>query len=436
MELRAIPRLVVIQVIAVGALTFLFAGDAWSASYKVPYNFNSANAGPSSGLIVDGAGNAYGTTAQGGNDHSGTVYELSPTTGYHLLFAFSNAAHGGKQPQGNLAFDSAGNLYGTTVYGGTNKAACNNRGCGVVFELSPPSNGGLWTETVLYSFCSEANCEDGANPQTGVVFDSTGNIYGTTMSGGNQNALCQGPGCGTVFELQFSQSGWTESILYKFMGNGVDGANPLGGLVFENTGILYGTVSSFGPLNGGSIFQLSPSEGTWVFEVIYAFNGFSGSKDGLGPEAGLVFDSEGNLYGTTLRGGAFGSGEGSGFGTVFELSPGTGGWTEKILYSFAGSTDGAEPESSVVLDSSGNLYGTTFAGGEPTGCSKSGCGTVYKLAPNQGGQWTESIFRFPVDGALGLQPAAPLILDAGGKVYGTTTKGGRNGDGVMFQIIP
>jgi len=142
----------VIVAMAVAAMLFFGAISAWSASYNVLYTFGPASTYPSSGLITDAAGNAYGTTAQGGNDHAGTVYKLSPTTGYHLLFAFSNAGHGGKQPQGNLVLDSAGNLYGTTVLGGANKAACSNRGCGVVFELSPPQNGGLWTETVLYSF--------------------------------------------------------------------------------------------------------------------------------------------------------------------------------------------------------------------------------------------------------------------------------------------
>ena len=174
-----------IPMFAVAALVLLTATNAWSGGYKVLYNFNSTNKNPSSGLITDAAGNGYGTTSGGGHDDSGTVYELSRTTGYHLLFAFSNSGPGGRQPQGNLVFDSVGNLYGTTVYGGANKTGCSNAGCGVVFELSPPVNGGLWIETVLYSFCCQANCTDGANPQAGVIFDSAGNLYGTTEDGGD-----------------------------------------------------------------------------------------------------------------------------------------------------------------------------------------------------------------------------------------------------------
>jgi uncharacterized repeat protein (TIGR03803 family) len=423
--MRSEKLLRVVCMFAVVALVLLATTRAWSASYKVLYDFNSTNRNPSSGLITDAAGNGYGTTAGGGHDESGTVYELSPTTGYHLLYAFSNGS-GGRQPQGNLAFDSAGNLYGTTIYGGVDKTCGGGvNGCGVVFKLTPPSNGGLWTETVLYSFCSQANCADGAFPQAGVIFDSSGNLYATTLTGGNQNCNEEGPGCGTVFELQPSQTGWTESVLYVFGDNTADGHYPRGSLVFDGAGNLYGTASVAGP-GAGSAFRLTPSGEGWTFSVIYAFEQFS-RQDGNQPEAGMVFDTAGNLYGTTAGGGQFG------FGTVFELTLSSGIWTETILYNFAGGNDGAEPKASLVIDSAGSLYGTTFdGGGPPKRCGNGGCGIVFKLTPEAGGQWTESLFRF--GGVLGLQPSASVLLDPAGNVYGTTTGGGSHGAGVVFRI--
>lgn len=406
------------RTLALTVLVLIIAADAWSANYTVLYEFDNNSINPSSGLITDAAGNVYGTTLHGGHNNFGSVYELSPTTGYHLLYAFSFSGPGGISPQGNLVFDSDGNLYGTTLSGGANKTACGGRGCGVVFKLSPSQGGGLWTETVLYNFCSQANCADGANPQAGVIFDSTGNLYGTTKNGG---VNCGPVGCGTVFELQNSQSGWTESVLYSFNGSAVDGTNPLGSLVFDGAGNLYGTAQSF------TVFQLSPTGNNWVFSVIYQF-GQEG--DGVDPMAGLVFEATGNLYGTTALGGQFG------FGTAFELTPSdSGSWTEMILWNFGGGSDGSEPQSNLIFDTSGSLYGTTFAGGGTKGCNGGGCGTVFKLMPQQDGQWKEMLFRFPIDGSMGKQPSAPVLLDSG-NVYGTTTAGGDPfvNDGVMFRI--
>jgi uncharacterized repeat protein (TIGR03803 family) len=414
---------------AVAALVLLTATSAWAAGYKVLYNFNSQSSNPSSGLITDEAGNAYGTTSAGGYDGAGTVYELSPKSGFRVLYAFRKNM-GGYLPQGNLVFDSNGNLYGTTVVGGTKNAQCVD-GCGVVFELSPAGNGQPWTETVLYRFCSQANCADGAYPQAGATFDSAGNLYGTTLIGGNQSCQEDGPGCGTVFELTPTLSGWTENVIHEFTIG--DGYFPRGGLTFDTDGNLYGTASGGGGGNGGTVFELSPSGDGWVENVLYNFNNSSGSTDGSGPQAGLIFDSLGNLYGTTAGGGAFGVGGFTGPGTVFELSPDADGWVETILYSFAGGNDGSDPKSRLTLDPSGNLYGTTWAGGGSKGCLGNGCGTVFRLTPTESGQWNESLFRFPLPGTLGLQPTAPVILDVAGSVYGTTTAGGI-GDGVVFRI--
>jgi uncharacterized repeat protein (TIGR03803 family) len=191
---------------------------------------------------------------------------------------------------------------------------------------------------------------------------------------------------------------------------------------------LYGTTATGGNGGGGIVFELSPSGNGWVENVLYDFNGFPGSTDGNTPLAEVIFDASGNLYGTTAFGGT------SGFGAVFELTPGAGGWTEAILYNFASGNDGAYPEAGLVFDLLGNLYGTTFAGGGSKGCLGNGCGTVFRLTPAQGGQWTESLFSFPLPGSLGFQPAAPVVLDSAGRVYGTTTLGGSFGDGVTFRI--
>jgi uncharacterized repeat protein (TIGR03803 family) len=414
-----------LSMFAIAALVLLTATSAWSAGYKVLYNFNSQSSNPSSGLITDKEGNAYGTTSAGGIADAGTVYELSLKTGYHQLYAFrksGSGAAGGFLPQGNLVFDSKGNLYGTTVGGGTKSAQCPN-GCGVVFELTPTANGQPWTETVLYSFCSQENCADGANPQAGVIFDSVGNLYGSTKEGGGTQEVCTG-GCGTVFELSPSQSGWSESVLYSFVGE----SYPESGLISDATGNLYGTVYSGGNGGGGIVFELSSSGNGWVENVLYNFDGSLGSTDGEGPQAGLVFDATGNLYGTTSLGGT------SGLGTVFELSPSGESWTEDILHNFAGGNDGAQPEANLVFDSLGNLYSTTLVGGTPNGCSGGGCGTVFRLTRSEGGQWTESFFAFPVSGELGKEPSAPLFLDSVGRVYGTTTVGGKSGCGVVFRI--
>ncbi|MBZ5572513.1 MAG: hypothetical protein LAO09_11630 [Acidobacteriia bacterium] len=363
-------------------------------------------------------GNAYGTTAAGGflGGQAGTVYQFSPTSGYHVIYAFSGPD--GLKPQGNLVIDAAGNLYGTTVYGGAHKSGCNGLGCGTVFELSPPSNGGTWTETVLYSFTGG---DDGANPQSGVILDLAGNLYGTTEFGGAR-------GVGTVFQLSPGPGGtWTENVLY---GMEQGGGGPIGGLVLDAFGNLYGTTCCFGPQNGGTAFELSPFLDSWTYTLVYAFDSSDGSNDAINPDAILVFDEAGNLYGTATAGGNFGR------GAVFELSQVSGKWTEEILHSFAGGRDGATPMASLVLDNAGNLYGTTYEGGNVKEACPQGCGTIFELSPSFDGQWTERGFRFPGDAKLGAQPTAPLVIDGVGNLYGTAIRGGNESRGVIFRVKP
>ncbi len=252
---------------------------------------------------------------------------------------------------GELTFDHAGNIYGTVP-------CCH----GAVYELSP---GG--TPTALYYFTGG---DDGDNPQSGVIFDSAGNLYGTTEGGGTG-------GCGTVYELSPSGSGWMEKVLYNFQCGSSDGQSPIGGLIFDAAGNLYGTTNFGGANNGGTVFELSPSGGgNWTFHLLYSLR-YNGTLDFLiyGPTGTLAMDSSGSLYGTTVMDGAFAG------GSVFKLTPSTGGWIYTSLHDFQGGSDGGNSFGNVVLDASGNVYGTAGVGGLSDGCEGLGCGVVWKITP-------------------------------------------------------
>ncbi len=328
------------------------AGGGWTE--KVLHNFNNDGTDgnfPVAGLIIDGAGNLYGTTAFGGTNNLGTVFELTPAVGggwtEKVLHSFGNGWDG-LEPQGSLLIDGAGNLYGTCA-GGTHHK-------GMVFELTP-SAGGNWTDNVLYEFTGT----DGAGPLANLIFDAAGNLYSTTAGGGTYNM-------GTVFELTpAAGGGWTEQVLYSF-GNSTDGVNPYAGLIFDATGNLYGTTYLGGTYNQGTVFELSRSGGGWAEQVLHNFN--DNGLDGLGPESGLVFHA-GNIYGTTSSGGIYGNPG----GTAFELMPAAGGgWTEQVLHSFGSGTDGTTAVGGLIFDSAGNLYGMTTYGGTYN------FGTVFEIA--------------------------------------------------------
>jgi uncharacterized repeat protein (TIGR03803 family) len=327
---------------------------------KVLYNFYFDST-PIAGVIMDASGVLYGVTSGGGTDNLGTVFSLTPETGGHwseaILHSFSGFPDG-QHPDGGLIMDSSGNLYGTTADGGTD-------GVGIVFELS--QSGGVWNETVLYSFTDDGI--DGQYPEGTLALDSSGNLYGTTLHGGN-SGNCD-PGCGTVFELTPSGGAWTETIIHNFSTVN-DGYWPIGGLAIDAEGNLFGVApqgASDGVFTSGAVFELTPAGGgVWNESAIYQFEN---SADGASPEYMTpVFDAAGNLYGTTSAGGA------NSVGTVFVLLRGAGGtWTEKVLYSFSNDgTDGQSPMNSVVLKGGGHIYGTTFKGGSPCGC-----GTVFEL---------------------------------------------------------
>lgn len=337
-----------------------------------------------------------------------------------VLYGFctlSNCADG-ETPQSSLAFDAAGNLYGTTFDGGAN-------GLGSIFQLERGS-GGTWTEKALYSFCSAPNCIDGTNPE-GLVFGAPGKLYGIAQTGGSH-------GFGVVFELVSGEGGtWIYKVLHNFAFSDGDGYYPQTGLIVDATGNLYGVTEWGGAYNSGTVFELTAGpDGEWTEKKLHSFN--DNGKDGYAPFGGLMFDAAGNLYGTTTRGGASGTlCGGQGCGVVFQLTPGANGdWTENILHSFSSNgADGYDPWGGVVSDKAGNFYGTTNAGGT------SGLGTVFRLAPGASGEWTEQVLHsFQNDGEDGFGPVAGLVIDTAGNLYGTTFYGGLYNDGAVFELIP
>jgi uncharacterized repeat protein (TIGR03803 family) len=325
------------------------SGWTFKPLYSFPAN-ESDGARPQARVIVGPNGTLYGTTYSGGASGFGVVFNLRPRARTEtVLHNFTRNPVDGEFPgSGDVVFDQ-GNLYGTTITGGS-------AGLGAVYELTPSG-----TESVLYSF---AGGNDGSYPYSGVIFDGSGNLYGTTTGGGNE--ACVG-GCGTVYKMTPSGSGWTEEPIYRFTG-GSDGAYPYGGLIFDQKGNLYGTTISGGIIGcSGTVFELRPkSDGSWKFKLLYSFNGCGG------PSGSLTMDAAGNLYGITAKNDCLGC---STYGDVFELTPSGGGWTYTNLHAFLDGNDGGDPYGSVVLDANGNLYGTAY------GWGKYGYGVVWEITP-------------------------------------------------------
>jgi uncharacterized repeat protein (TIGR03803 family) len=397
----------------------LGVGAGAQNKYKTLYKFTGGADGnsPRASLVRDQAGNLYGTTEFGGDHKVGTVFKLTPNSDgswtESVLYSFCSLANciDGAQPAGGLIFDASGNLYGTTVTGG-------NFNIGTVYELTPAN--GAWTESVLYSFCSLAICTDGGSPTGGVIFDPSGNLYGTTQDGGNNDK-------GTVYELTPANGTWTERVLHSFCSDTTcsDGDEPDAGVIFDASGSLYGTTLYGGKEAWGDVFKLTPSGGTWTISVLHTF---TGGNDGGVPAGGLVMDRAGNLYGMSAFGGLYRH------GTVFKLSQATGKWKGAVLHNFANG-DGAQPLGGVTLDSSGNIYGMTPVGGDLNRCNRTGCGVVFKLAPKSKGGWTEAVLHRFLDhpGAL---PVAELIFDSAGNSYGTTFGDQVKTFGSVFEITP
>jgi uncharacterized repeat protein (TIGR03803 family) len=395
---------------------------AWAGTETVLVNFTGPNGGqPWAELIFDQAGNLYGTASVGGAYKNGIVFELSPSkSGWKetILHSF-RGDQDGSMPVSNVAFDSAGNLYGTTAYGGANGCGM---GCGTVFKLSPVSKG--WKKTILYSFNGNVT-QNGENPGAAITIDRPGNLYSTMYDGGS--SVCVG-GCGLVYKLNHDAHGWHHSVIYTFCPASpcLDGAVPSGDLTLDAAGNLYGTTlyggagtcQNNGPPGCGTAFRLSPSKGGWQETVLYSF---TGGTDGSNPYGDLVPDASGNLYGT--------NNEIVGWGSIFELQPSKGDWKLKVLYNFDGK-NGQGPQGPLVFDNAGDLYGTTTAGGPGD------AGVIFKLLPTNG-KWNEKVlFTFPGNGKGGASPYAGVVRDRQGSLYGTTNAGGTIGFGVVFQVIP
>jgi uncharacterized repeat protein (TIGR03803 family) len=395
----------------------LWAGTVPSAqgqTFTDLYDFvGSDGEGPYAGLVRDPAGNLYGATSQGGTGQCrsyvgsgcGVVFKLDTAGREFVLYSFTGVD--GNGPNGVIR-DARGNFYGTTYAGGS--GPCNfGNGCGTVFRLDARGK-----ETLLYSFTGGA---DGAFPFAGVILDAKGNIYGTTANGGDLGG-CNGVGCGVVFKVDTNGS---ETVLYSFTGGTADGCNPAGA-VLRHMGNLYGTTYGCGASGYGTVFKVDTS-GTEI--ILHSFAG--GATDGAEPYAGLVRDTEGVLYGTTVRGGGTGCYDKFGCGTVFKVNK-TG--REIVLHSFAGgATDGEYPYAGVILDAKGNLYGDTFQGGP------SNWGTVFKVNMKEGvsgrGRPITLLHSFAFSDGGG--PYGGLIRNAG-ILYGTTSGGGSGGYGTAWQI--
>jgi uncharacterized repeat protein (TIGR03803 family) len=421
------PRLQASLAIAIVAASFPFAAQAQTFTVLHSFTGGADGAMPEAGLTVDASGRLYGTGSKGGiqngecpNDGQagcGVVFRLARQgSGWTIdpLHQFQGPSGDGSAPTARPVLGPGGTLYGTTSKGGS--YFCEGPGCGIAYNLRPGATSCLtalcsWSEVMQYSFgeagegpngeltfdqagnaygtldyavftlmlsdgaWQQTNLHsfdgggDGKTPVSGVIFDPRGNLYGTTLSGGGQG--CSSMGCGIVYQLVPGVSGWTENILYAFQG-AADGDSPVGRLIMDATGNLYGTAFEGGQNGGGTVFELSPSGNTWNFTLLYSL-GATGV--GSGPTGSLAFDSSGSLYGTASGGGALGR------GAIFKLTPSNGIWTYTSLHDFTGSADGADPVGNVIFDANGNLYGTASLGGLTDLCGGAGCGVVWQITP-------------------------------------------------------
>lgn len=402
------PKSLMLAIVILNVIA-AFAIGACAQTYTVLHNFGGPGDGssPSSPLTRDSAGNLYGSTFYGGTGMGGVVYELSPsnngTWSESVLQDFNPAGNG---PDGPLAIDARGNLYGTTL--GDE---------GSIYELSPSGNG-LWTLQIIHTFTGGL---DGGDPGSPTLLNSN-EIY-TACGTGETHHM------GAVLSLnRMSLSYWSEVFLHNFTG-GADGENPRTPLTLDSAGNIYG-VSDGGVSNRGVIFEMTPNHNGvgWTKKTLYSFQYPYGTA-----ETPLMFDAAGNLYGVGFEDGSYG------YGTVYELTSNPdGGWSHTLLYQFRGlnNGDGAYPDGDLVMDAAGNLYGTTDEGGIANYFCSGGCGTIFKLTPSSGGQWTETILYEPTYGSpVGWGPGG-LVGDGAGNLYGLEGQGGQYNGGLIFKLTP
>ncbi len=395
----------------------LIASAQASAKYSTVRTLNTKSGGgmPYGGLLADQEGNFYGANSSGGTGNWGTIFELTPNGqgGWNYSDVYDcGTTLDCAVPMGSLAMDPAGNLYGVTYFGN-------------VFEITRSNSDG-WTSTLLHAFSGGLD----GNAPSPLILDAAGNLYGTNATGGRDNL-------GYVFELSFSKARWTVIHLHDFTGrDGAETTNTAGGqvaaLIQDASGNLYGTTGLGGTSTRckggcGVLFELKNNSGTWSETVLHNFNG----SDGSAPDAALLKDAAGNFYGTATAGGA------KGLGVVFELSQSSGTWQIHVLHSFTGlNQDGAYPNSALAMDTAGNLYGATFAGGGGLqSCqvlNDVGCGVVFELSPT-GTKWQTSILHAFSGGIDGAFPGG-VVFDTEGNLYGGAQAGGQMSDGLVFKI--
>jgi len=369
-------------------------------TYQVIHNFSGTDGdGPFAGLTLDAAGNLYGTTGYGGSNGCGNIFKLSPHGSSWVLNQFYSLQSGdGCEPAARVVFGPNGALYGSTFNS--------------IFSLRPPPSRPTsvlspWMLTTLYTFGYPYT--SGEYPTGDLIFDQAGNLYGAAGFGGIQNEECYS-GCGTIFELSPSGGGsWTESTLYSFT-DSPDGSNPVG-VIFDTAGDILGMTSQGGGNSGGIVFELSRSGSNWVESRLHSFIfGINGN-----PAAGLVADGAGNFYGSAGT-------------TIFELSPSNGGWIYTLLYNLPDSYEGW-PTAPLTLDGAGNIYGTI------NGYCQLCPGAIFKLTNTSGG-WTFTSLHDFTGGDDGSHPSSTVLFDAAGNAYGTASWGGTHGDGVVWEITP
>jgi uncharacterized repeat protein (TIGR03803 family) len=384
------------------AIFVLLISSSFASNETVLHSFSGGTDGsyPVAALIADSSGNLYGTTRYGGANGEGTVFELAESNGAWtetILYSFLGG-NDGASPAAAVVMDASGNLYGTTRLGGAENA-------GTAFELKPVN--GSWQESVIWTFTGG---DDGGSPQASLTPLAGGELIGTTPQGGTKDS-------GTVFALKQVNGQWKEQVLYNFLGGSSDGAYPYSTLILDKSGNIYGTCESGGPNQEGSVFELTRSGSAWSEQTLYFF---TGNLDGGTLDGGVIFDKFGNLYGTTVSGGTYNS------GTVFELSLSLGSWKETVLYNFSGGTDGGFPSAAPIIDKNGNLFGTTFNGGT------NGYGTVFQLTPSAG-PWTETVLYSFTGGDEGAFPLSSTLVYKG-QIVGTATEGGTTFTGVAFSV--
>jgi uncharacterized repeat protein (TIGR03803 family) len=385
--------------LSLAVLSNLAHGQAETVLYNFTYDNNGIyGQSPSAGITFDQQGRVYGTAA-GSDENHGVVYRLAREGQgwiYSLLYSFGyHFGQDGKTPAAGVVFGPSGLLYGTTVLGG-------GTGNGTVFSLRPPATPChaiqcTWLETILYSFTGGT---DGERPGSGnLVFDSAGNIYGTTTYGGSF-------GKGVVFKLTRSGSGWTQSVLWNFTG-GSDGANPVSGVIFDSAGNLYGTTP-------GAVYELSPMQSGWIETTLYSF-----TDPSTGPgSGGLIWDGHGNLFGIT--GGARTN------SVAYELTPQNGGWSFSVLYNFGMQSSG--PFAAPTFDSQGNLYGSLPS-------DPDNGGEIFMLT-HSGDQWIYSPYYHFASCGGAAWPSGAVTFDANGNMFGTTVHGGTGCAGTVWEITP